>query len=159
MPQEKPREAPYIHPAVLQAGASPLWVCKGACDALGLLPRVYHASSRSLACRAGAGTGCARSWPLVFVLDADIVRQQQWRELARSAVLPAAAYGGHNDVNEAWVAGTLAVDTWCTPAEETVARLAVPADLYKAWEERVAIMLADGHLLPADAACLAWEGL
>jgi hypothetical protein len=92
---------------------------------------------------------------LVFVLDAATVRQQQWRELAHSAVLPADAYGGHNDVNEAWGAGPLAVDTWCTPAEETGVRLAVPADLYKAWEERVAIMLADGHLL----ARLAWEGL
>ena len=28
-----------------------------------------------------------------------------------------------------------------------------------AWEERVAIMVADGHLRPADAARLAWEGL
>ena len=38
-------------------------------------------------------------------------------------------------------------------------RLAVSADLHEVWEERVAIMLADGHLLPADAARLAWEGL
>ena len=74
-------------------------------------------------------------------------------------VLPAAAYGGHKDVNEGWVTGTLAVDTWCTPAEETRARPAVPADLHEVWEERVAIMLADGHLLPTDAARLAWEGL
>jgi hypothetical protein len=75
------------------------------------------------------------------------------------AVLPAATYGGHKDVNEAWVAGTLAVDMWFTPAEETGARRAVPADLHEVWEERIAIMLADGHLLPADAARLAWEGL
>ena len=71
----------------------------------------------------------------------------------------AAAYGGHKDINEAWVAGTLAVHTWCTAAAEPGARRAVPADLHEAWEERVAIMLADGHLLPADAARLAWEGL
>jgi hypothetical protein len=97
----------------------------------------------------------------------DTAGQQQWRQLARQAalrgkqvaVLPVAAYGGHKDVNEAWVAGTLAVDTWCTPAEETGARLAVSADLHEAWEERVAIMRADGHLRPADAARLAWEGL
>jgi hypothetical protein len=44
LPREKLRDAPYVHPAALQAGARPLWVCKGACDALALLtagvPRV-----------------------------------------------------------------------------------------------------------------------
>jgi hypothetical protein len=75
------------------------------------------------------------------------------------AVLEPAAYGGRKDVNEAWVARALAVNTWLTPAEETGARLAVPADLHEAWAERVAIMLADGHLLPEDAERLAWEGL
>jgi hypothetical protein len=104
---------------------------------------------------------------LVFALDADTAGQQQWRQLARQAalrgkrvaVLPPEAYGGRKDVNEAWVAGTLAVDAWSPPAEATGARLAVPADLHEVWEERVAIILADGHLLPADAARLAWEGL
>jgi hypothetical protein len=75
------------------------------------------------------------------------------------AVLPATAYGGHKDVNEAWVAGTLAVGAWFTPAEAPGAGLAVPGDLYEAWEERVAIMLADGRLVPEDAQRLAWEGL
>jgi hypothetical protein len=42
--------------------------------------------------------------------------------------------------------------------EETGARLAVSTDLYEAWEEHVTIMLTDGHLLPTDAARLAWEG-
>jgi hypothetical protein len=104
---------------------------------------------------------------LVFALDVDSAGQQQWRQLARQAalrgkqvaVLPATAYGGHKDVNEAWVAGTLAVDAWCTTAAEPGARLAVPADLHEAWEERVAIMLVDGHVRPADAARLAWERL
>ena len=104
---------------------------------------------------------------LVFALDADAAGQQQWHRLARQAVLrgkhvavlPAAAYGGHKDVNEAWVVGTLAVDMWSTPAKEPGARRAVPTDLHEAWLERVAIMLADGHLMPADAARLAWEGL
>jgi hypothetical protein len=83
---------------------------------------------------------------LVFALDADTAGQQ-WRTLARHAalrgkqvaVLPPEAYGGHNDVNEAWVAGTLAVGTWSTPAKEPGARLAVSADLHKVWEKRVAI--------------------
>ena len=104
---------------------------------------------------------------LVFALDADVPGQQQWRQLARQAalrgkrvaVLPPEAYGGQKDVNEAWVAGTLVVGAWFTPAEAPGARLAVPGDLHEAWEERVAIMVADGHLRPADAARLAWEGL
>jgi hypothetical protein len=74
-------------------------------------------------------------------------------------VLPAAAYGGHKDVNEAWVAGTLAVGVWLTPGAAAGVMSAVPAVLVKVWEERIAIMLADSHLLPADAERLAWEGL
>ncbi len=83
----------------------------------------------------------ARGPRLVFAVDADAAGQQQWRQLARQdalrgkrvAVLELAAYRGHKDVNEAWVAGTMAVDMWCTPAAETGARLAVPEDLYEAW--------------------------
>ena len=90
----------------------------------------------------------------VVALDTDPAGQQQWRQLARQAtlrrkqvaVLPTAAYGGHKDVNTAWVADSLAVDAWFTPAEETGARLAVPADLHKAWAERAAIMR--GRALP-----------
>src|SRR5256884_3761147 len=55
---------------------------------------------------------------LVFALDADDAGQQQGRQLARQAtlrgkqvaVLEPAAYGGHKDVSEAWVAGVLMVD-------------------------------------------------
>jgi len=153
----------YFNAAALQAGAGPLWVCEGAFDALALLaagvPRVVAIF--------GVQGWVREVCELVFALDADAAGQQQWRQLARHAalrgkhvaVLEPAAYGGHKDVNEAWVAGTLAVDAWSTPAEETGARLAVSADLHEVWAERVAIMLADGHLLPADAARLAWEGL
>jgi hypothetical protein len=157
----------YFNAATLQAGLGPLWVCEGAFDALALLaagvPRVVAIFGVQ---------GWRWDWArevreLVFALDADAAGQQQWHQLARQAVLrgkhvavlPAAAYGGHKDVNEAWVAGTLAVDMWSTPAKEPGAWRAVPADLHEAWEERVAIMLADGHLCPADAARLAWEGL
>jgi hypothetical protein len=103
----------------LQAGLGPLWVCEGAFDALALLaagvPRVVAIFSVQ---------GWRWDWArevraLVVALDADAAGQQQWRQLARQAalrgkhmaVLLAAAYGGHKDVNEAWVAGTLAVDT------------------------------------------------
>jgi hypothetical protein len=157
----------YFNATALQTGAGPLWVCEGAFDALALLaagvPRVVAIFGVQ---------GWRWAWArevreLVFALDADTTGQQQWRTLARQAalrgkrvaVLPAEAYGGLKDVSEAWVAGTLAAGAWSTPAEATGARLAVPVDLHEAWEERVAIMLADGHLLPADAARLAWEGL
>jgi len=157
----------YFNATALQAGVGPLWVCEGAFDALALLaagvPRVVAIFGVQ-----GWHWDWAREvHALVFALDADAAGQQQWRTLARQAalrgkqvaVLEPAAYGGRKDVNEAWVARTLAVNTWRTPAEETGARRAVPADLYEAWAERVAIMLADGHLLPEDAQRLAWEGL
>jgi len=157
----------YFNAAALQAKAGPLWVCEGAFDALALLaagvPRVVAIFGVQ---------GWRWEWArevreLVFALDADAAGQQQWRQLARQAalrgkqvaVLPAAAYGGHKDVNEAWGAGSLAVGAWSTSAAAAEARPTLPADLHEVWAERVAIMLADGHLLPADAARLAWEGL
>src|SRR5438445_13387223 len=131
MPPAQPRHAPYVHPAALQVGAGSLWVCEGTCDVLALraagVPRVVAIFGVQ---------GWRWDWvrevcELVFALDADIAGQQQWRQLARQAVLrgkrvavlPAAAYGGHKDVSEAWAAGTLAVDTWFTPAEGTGARV------------------------------------
>ena len=157
----------YFNAAALHAGDGPLWVCEGAFDALALL-----AAGVSRVIAIFGVQGWRWDWArevrgLVFALDADTAGQQQWRQLARQAalrgkrvaVLPPEAYGGHKDVNEAWVAGTLAVGAWSPPAEATGAQLAVPADLHEVWEECVAIMLADGHLLPADAARLAWEGL
>jgi hypothetical protein len=156
----------YFNAAALQAGPGPLWVCEGAFDALALL-----AAGVSRVVAIFGVHGWHWDWvrevrELVFALDADAAGQQ-WRILARQAalrgkqvaVLEPAAYGGRKDVNEAWVARTLAVNTWLTPAEEPGARLAVPVDLHEVWEERVAIMHADGHLLPADAARRAGEGL
>jgi DNA primase len=76
MPQEKPRHAPDVHPAALQAGAEPLRVCKGACDALALrtagVPRVVAIFGVQ---------GWRWDWmrevrALVFVLDADTAGQQ-----------------------------------------------------------------------------------
>ena len=75
------------------------------------------------------------------------------------AALPAAAYGGHKDVNEAWMAGKLTVGAWPASAGEGSPKLQVPADLQETWDERVAIMVADGGLLHAEAECLAWAGL
>jgi hypothetical protein len=151
----------------LQAGAESLWVCEGAFDALALL-----AAGMSRVVAIFGVQGWHWDWvrevrTLVFALDADSAGQQQWRQLARQvalrgkrvAVLPPPAYGGHNDVNDAWVAGTHAVNTWCTPAEGTGAGLCYPCGPPRGLRERVALLLADGHLLPADATRLAWEGL
>jgi hypothetical protein len=162
-----PGEKGYFNAAALQAGAGPLWVCEGAFDALTLL-----AAGVSRVVAIFGVQGWRWDWvrevrELVFALDADPAGQQQWRTLARQAalrgkrvaVLPPEAYGGYKDVSEVWVAGTLAVDACSTPAAATGARTAVPVDLHEVWEERVAIMLADGHLLPTDAERLAWEGL
>ena len=149
----------YFNAAALQAGEGPLWVCEGGFDALALM-----AAGVSRVVAIFGVQGWRWNWvrevrELVFALDNDTAGQQQWRTLARQAVLrgkhvavlPAVAYGGHKDVNEAWVAGTLAVGAWLTPAAAAGARSTVPADFIEVWEERIAIMLADGHLLPADA--------
>ena len=67
--------------------------------------------------------------------------------------------GKHKDVNEAWVAWSLTVGAWSTSAVAARTPATVPADLHEVWAERLALMLADGHLLPADAARLVWEDL
>jgi hypothetical protein len=112
-----PGEKGYFNAAALQGSSEPLWVCEGAFDALALLaagvPRVVAIFGVN---------GWRWDWvgpvrELVFALDADAAGQQQWRALARQAalrgkrvaVLPPAAYGGHKDVNEAWVAGALTI--------------------------------------------------
>jgi DNA primase len=130
----------YFNAAALQAGREPLWVCEGAFDALALL-----AAGVSRVVAIFGVQGWRWDWArevreLGFALDADAAGQQQWRQLARQAalrgkrvaVLPAAAYGGCKDVNEAWVAGTLAVHTWCTPAAEPGAR----RDYARGWAPR-----------------------
>ena len=104
---------------------------------------------------------------LVFAFDADATGQQQWRALARQAalrgkhvaVLEPGAYGGQKDANEAWVAGTLTVGTGPPPAAVGAAMSIVSEDLREAWDERVAIMMAEGGVPSADAERLAWAGL
>jgi len=115
----------------LQAGLEPLWVCEGAFDALALL-----AAGVSRVIAIFGVQGWRWDWvrevrELVFALDTDPAGQQQWRQLARQAalrgkqvaVLPAAAYGGYKDVNEAWAAGVLAVGAGpaAAPGGETLA--------------------------------------
>jgi hypothetical protein len=162
-----PGDKGCFNAVALRAGAGPLWVCEGAFDALALraagVPRVVAIFGVH---------GWRWDWvrqvrALVFALDADAAGQQQWRQLARQAALrgkrvaglESTAYGGHKDVNEAWVAGELTVEDWPASAGAGATRRKVPADLQETWDERVAIMVADGGLPHAEAECLAWAGL
>jgi len=162
-----PGEKGYFNAATLQTDKGPLWVCEGAFDALALLaagvPRVVAIFGVQ---------GWRWDWArevreLVFALDADAAGPQQWRQLARQAalrgkrvaVLPPEAYGGCKDASEAWAAGVLAVGAWPAAAETGAEGLAGPADLRAVWNERVAIMVADGDLPRAEAERVAWAGL
>src|SRR5262249_14680066 len=80
LPQEKPGDAPSIHPAALQAGAGPLWVCESAFDALALL--------------------AAGVVPRVVAIFGVQGLRWDWARAVRAVVfaLEPAAYGGHKDV-------------------------------------------------------------
>jgi hypothetical protein len=163
-----PGEKGSFNAIALQGGAGPLWVCEGAFDALALL-----AAGVSRVVAIFGVQGWRWAWArdvreLVFALDADAAGQQQWRTLARQtalrgkrvAVLPPAAYGGHKDVNEAWLAGVLAVSAG--PAAAGIGGAAAPEspkDLQELWQERAAIIAADSHMAPAEAERLAWACL
>jgi hypothetical protein len=149
------------------AGAGPLWVCEGACDALALLvagmPRVVALFGVQV-----WGWEWGREVrELVFALDADAEGQQQWRQLARQAALggqhvairPPEASGGLKDASEAWGAGLRTVGSRPAAATAGGGALAVPAHLREAWEERAAIIMEEGGVPPAAAERLAWEGL
>ena len=156
----------YFNAAALQAGTGPLWVCEGAFDALALLaaglPRVVAIFGIQGWCWAWARD----VQELVFALDADTAGQQQWQTLARQAalrgkrvaVLPPHAYGGWKDVSEAWAAGVLRLDGGAVDFEGTCGRR-VPQERREAWTERVAIMVVDGGVPPAEAARCAWAGM
>src|SRR5439155_14589521 len=131
----------YFNATALQAGVGPLWVCEGAFDALALLaagvPRVVAIFGVQ-----GWHWDWAREvHALVFALDADDAGQQQWRQLARQAALrgkrvaglPAAAYGGYEDVSEARAAGVLGVGAWLAAAGAGGAAVVVPEVLREVW--------------------------
>ena len=74
-------------------------------------------------------------------------------------MLEPGAYGGYKDVSEAWAVGVLAVEAGPATAAARGEVLAMSEDFREAWAERVAIMMADGGMPPADAERLAWEAL
>jgi hypothetical protein len=57
------------------------------------------------------------------------------------------------------MAGELTVGAWPASAGKGSTRLKVLAELQETWDERVAIMVADGGLPHAEAEGLAWAGL
>ena len=160
-----PGEKGYLNAAALHGGTGPLWVCEGAFDALALLAAGCTRVVAIFGVHGWRWDWVRQVRALVFALDADAAGQQQWRQLAREAalrgkrvqVLPAAAYGGCKDVSEAWAAGVLAVGAGS--ASVGAEALGMPEALREGWAERVAIMVADGGMPPADAERLAWEGL
>jgi hypothetical protein len=157
----------YFNAMALQAGAGPLWVCEGAFDALALLAAGVPRVAAIFGVQGWRWDWVRQVRELVFALDADAAGQQQWRQLARYAalrgkqvaVLEPAAYGGHKDVSEAWVAGVLMVDVGPAAVATRGEVLAIPKHLREPWAERVAIMVADGGLPREEAERLAWAGL
>jgi DNA primase len=162
-----PGEKGYFNAAALHAGAGPLWVCEGAFDALALLAAGVPRVVAIFGVQGWRWAWAREVHELVLALDADAAGQQQWRALARQAalrgkrvaVLPAAAYGGHKDVNEAWVAGTLAVCAWPAAAADDATRMEMPEELRESWAERAAIMECDGGLARSVAEQAAWRWL
>lgn len=109
----------YFNAVALREGEGPLFVCEGAFDLLSL---VAAGVSRGVAIYGVDGWrwGWAREVrKIVFALDADPAGGK-WKELARQACLRGKqvgyltldSYGGHKDINEAWVAGVLTVGDW-----------------------------------------------
>jgi DNA primase len=149
----------YFNATALQARAKVLWVCEGAFDALALLaagvPRVVAIFGLH---------GWHWDWvrevrEFVLALDADPAGQQQWRQLARQAVLrgkqvavlPAVAYGGYKDVSAAWTAGVLVLPALPRVGGQQPADIHFPDAWQEQWEERAAIMEWEGGLRRADA--------
>jgi len=112
-------------------------------------PGLYDGGPRNVT--AAAALGCA--------LAPAAAGQQQGRALARQAALRGkrvaglepVAYGGLKDASEAWTVGVLVVGAWPAAGGERPTGLTVPEDLREAWAERMAIMVADGGLPPAEA--------
>jgi DNA primase len=140
-----PGEKGYFNARALQNGKGPLFVCEGAFDALSLLAAGY---ARVVAIFGVDGWHWewARNVPdLVLAFDADPVGQWRGRECARQArlrgkqvtLVAPQGYGGHKDVNEAWVAGTLILSNEPTG--------------WELWAERAAIMEVDGGLRRDEA--------
>jgi hypothetical protein len=154
-----PGKKGYFNATALPGGVGPLWVCEGAFDALALLaagvPRVLAIFGVH---------GWRWDWvhavrEFVLALDVDPAGQQQWRQLARQAVLrgkqvavlPTAVYGGYKDVSAAWTAGGLELPPPRSLGGAQPAGQRCPDIWQEQWEERAAIMEWEGGLQRVDA--------
>jgi hypothetical protein len=150
----KPGAKGYFNAAALHRDDGPLFVCEGVFDALSLMAAGYLRVVAIFGVQGWRWEWAHTVRELVFALDADAAGQQHWHELAqqavlrgkRVAVLPPEAYGGHKDINDAWVAGVLTVGEW--PGTSAVV---LPDAQQELWEERAAIMEYDGRLLRVAA--------
>ena len=156
-----PRDKGYFNTPVLRVGTGPVWVCEGAFDALSLLAAGYSQVIAIFGVHGWRWEWARTVGTLIFALDADAVGQQQWRVLARQAVLrgkqvavlPPTAYGQEKDVNAAWVAGTLSLGSGASPGTPD------PCALHERWEERAAIIEWEGGLPRTAAEQVAWHCL
>jgi hypothetical protein len=105
----------YFNASALITGKTPLFASEGAFDALSLAAAGVRRFVGIFGVNGWRWEWSGQITHVVFALDADPTGQRQWRELAREAVLrgkivgflPPEAFGGHQDVNEAWTAGAL----------------------------------------------------
>jgi hypothetical protein len=103
----------------LQGGEGPLFVCEGAFDAMSLIAAGYPRAVAIFGVNGWRWNWARDIERIVFAMDADTAGEA-WRDLAYQAVLRGKqvayvstdAYGGHKDVNDAWVAGVLRIGTW-----------------------------------------------
>jgi hypothetical protein len=116
----------YFNAVALQRGEGPLFICEGAFDALSLIAAGYPRTVTIFGVDGWRWAWVGQISQLVIALDADAAGERGWRKLAREgclrgkqvAYLPPTASGGSKDVNQAWVAGLLAVESW--PAESVM---------------------------------------
>lgn len=99
-----------------------VFICEGVFDALSLMAAGYHDAVAIFGVD-GLRWEWVKAKRVVFCLDQDEAGER-WRDLAWEGVLrgkeayflPPAAYGGHKDLNEAWMAaGRLDIGAWEEP--------------------------------------------
>jgi hypothetical protein len=179
VPKEKrhdhlPGAKGYFNARALVEGQGPLYVCEGAFDALALM-----AAGQVRTVAIFGVDGWRWEWAreireIILCLDTDEAGQAAREELARQAAmrgkrvayLPPEALGGHKDLSDAWAAGVLQLapsesisGIWPGPAEYNILGevAAWPAAWRETWEERAAIMEAEGKMTRPEAERAAFE--
>jgi DNA primase len=113
-----PGSTGYFNAAVLKHGEGALYVCEGPFDAVSMIAAGFSRSVAIFGVNGWRWEWARQVDEIVFALDADDTGQSAWKDLARQgrmhgkrvAVLTPNCYGGKKDINEAWVAGVLALE-------------------------------------------------